>query len=89
MAAHLGAFGETAAAVGRIASLPDVPLLVVSSADQPADVIAKHRQLARLSPRGRHRVAPATGHWIQFDDPDLVVGAIREVVAAARSNGDT
>jgi pimeloyl-ACP methyl ester carboxylesterase len=80
MAQHLAALEETAAAVGRIASLPDVPLTIVSSADQPPPVMEKHRQLARLSPRGRHILAATAGHWIQFDDPDLVVATIRDLV---------
>jgi hypothetical protein len=29
--------------------------------------------LARLSPIGRHIVAATSGHWVQFDDPNLVV----------------
>jgi pimeloyl-ACP methyl ester carboxylesterase len=84
MAAHLGALEETAAVVGRIAALPDVPLVVVSSADQPPDTLARHRQLARLSPRGRHVVAAKSGHWVQFDEPELVVGILREMVEGAR-----
>jgi pimeloyl-ACP methyl ester carboxylesterase len=87
MAEHLASLEETAAAVGRITSLPDVPLVIVSSADQPEDVIEKHRRLARLSPRGRHIVAATDGHWIQFDDPDLVTRTIRDIVTKCRESG--
>jgi len=80
MAEHLAALEETAAAVGRITSLENVPLAIISSADQPADVMAKHSALAGLSARGRHVVASSAGHWIQFDEPDLVVAAIRDVI---------
>jgi pimeloyl-ACP methyl ester carboxylesterase len=80
MAAHLAALPETADTVRRISALPPVPLVIVSSGDQPADVLDRHRALARLSSQGRHVVAPAAGHWIQFDDPDLVVSTVREVV---------
>jgi len=81
MADHLAALEDTAAAVGRIAQLPEVPLVVVSSGDQPDAVIARHRELAALSARGRHIVSQSSGHWIQFDDPELVVAVIREVAA--------
>jgi pimeloyl-ACP methyl ester carboxylesterase len=84
MAEHLAAFEETAAAADRATPLPDVPLAVVSSGDQPADIIAQHRQLARLSSQGRHVVAAQSGHWIQLDEPDLVVRTIEEVVEEAR-----
>jgi pimeloyl-ACP methyl ester carboxylesterase len=28
---------------------------------------------------GRHIVAERAGHWIQFDDPELVIATIRDV----------
>jgi pimeloyl-ACP methyl ester carboxylesterase len=84
MADHLAALEETAAVVSRLTSLPEVPLVVISSGDQPPDVLDRHRRLAQLSPAGRHIVAAATGHWIQFDDPDLVVTTIRSVVERIR-----
>ena len=43
------------------------------------------RDLAQLSSCGRHVVASDSGHWIHLDHPELVTGAIREVVATARS----
>jgi pimeloyl-ACP methyl ester carboxylesterase len=84
MAEHLAALEETAAAVAGVTSLPDVPLVIVSSGTQPTGVITRHRQLACLSTRGRHIVATGSGHWIQFDEPELVVKTIREVVEATR-----
>jgi pimeloyl-ACP methyl ester carboxylesterase len=29
-------------------------------------------------------IAAGSGHWIQFDEPELIVTAIREVVAQVR-----
>jgi pimeloyl-ACP methyl ester carboxylesterase len=84
LADHLGALEETCAWVDSLTSLPDVPVVVVSAGDQPPEITARHRRLAALSPRGRHVVAPASGHWILLDDPDLVAGLVEEVVADAR-----
>jgi len=84
MAEHLAALEETTAAASRVTSLGDVPLVVVSSGDQPPETMATHRELARLSSQGRHVVATNGGHWIQFDEPDLVVTTIREIVERAR-----
>ena len=84
MADHLAALEETTALVRTVASLPDVPLVIISADDQTPETISKHRQLACLSPQGRHLVASHSGHWIQFDRPDLVVAAIRDVVDRAR-----
>jgi pimeloyl-ACP methyl ester carboxylesterase len=43
------------------------------------------RDLVSRSPQGRLVVAEHSGHFVQTDQPDAVVSAIREVVAAARS----
>jgi pimeloyl-ACP methyl ester carboxylesterase len=84
MADHLGVLEEMAAAVSRVTSLADVPLVIISSGDQSPDTIAKHRQLAGLSSQGRHMVATKSGHWIQLDEPDLVVTVIRDIVERTR-----
>lgn len=43
-----------------------------------------HAELAALSPRGKRLVADRSGHYIQVDQPELVIDAIREVVQAVR-----
>lgn len=43
------------------------------------------RELAGLSRDSRHIVAGLAGHHIHRDDPDLVIGAIRDLVSRARS----
>jgi len=88
MASHLAALDETAAAASRVGSFGDIPLVIISSGDQLPETIEKHRALARLSSEGRHMIASGTGHWIQFDDPSLVVAAVRDVVERVRrANG--
>ena len=84
LAEYLAALDETAAFVAGLRSLPDVPVVVISSGDQPSAILAAHRQLAHLSPHGRQVVAFGSGHWILFDDPELVVNVIRDVVDRAR-----
>ncbi len=44
----------------------------------------RHQSLAERSTRGQLVVADRSGHYIQFDQPELVVAAIRDAVAAAR-----
>jgi pimeloyl-ACP methyl ester carboxylesterase len=79
MADHLAALEAMAAVVAGVTSLPDVPIVVMSSGNQSPETIARHRALARLSVHGRHIVAERAGHWIQFDDPELVIATIRDV----------
>lgn len=40
--------------------------------------------LARTSTLGLHIVASKSAHWVQFDEPELLVETIREVVEASR-----
>jgi pimeloyl-ACP methyl ester carboxylesterase len=84
MAQHIAALEEMSAFVAGIGSLPDVPLTIISSSDRSPDTLIKQKHLARLSPQGQHLVALKSGHWIQFDEPELVVSAIRDVVERAR-----
>jgi pimeloyl-ACP methyl ester carboxylesterase len=44
-----------------------------------------HNDMASWSSRSTHRVLDDAGHYIQFDRPDAVVTAIREVVDGVRS----
>jgi pimeloyl-ACP methyl ester carboxylesterase len=55
----------------------------VTATDQPPAVVAEHRQLARLSSRGRHVMAARSGHWIHLDRPDLVIDVVHDVVRRA------
>ena len=71
------------------ATLGDVPLVVISrTIDTTALAIERDKQqadLAALSSRGRHVVAPKSGHNVHLEDPDLVVREIDNVIADVRS----
>jgi len=45
------------------------------------------KELVGRSPRGRQVVAEKSGHFIQQDQPELVVGAVRQVVEEVKSVG--
>ena len=47
-----------------------------------AQGLALHRESARLSRRGRHRIVEKSGHQIPLDAPGAVVAAVIEVLAA-------
>jgi pimeloyl-ACP methyl ester carboxylesterase len=67
---------------------PELPLVVISGAHQASDAIDAHRRLAAASPHGRHLVASKSGHWIPFDEPEVIVSAVRHLVDAAGSPRD-
>jgi pimeloyl-ACP methyl ester carboxylesterase len=81
--------------------LGDRPLIVLTAGkafipDDPAaarEAAAFHEvwvhelqpKLVRLSTRGRQIIVENSGHGIQFEAPDAVIGAIREIVAEIRT----
>ena len=83
-----------------VTPLPDVPLFVLSRARPvalPQDVPASFSppafeqtgrrgqdELAALLPGARHAIASNSDHYIQVEQPDLVIDAVRAVVEALR-----
>jgi pimeloyl-ACP methyl ester carboxylesterase len=64
---------------GAWGSLPVVVVIAGSGGDP-----AFGQELAALSDAGRHLVAQASGHYVQYDQPQIVVDAVLDVVASAR-----
>ena len=77
----------------------DIPLVVLTQGqpyraeDYPIPSMAPkyyqlhlelQRELVSRSPRGRQVIAEKSGHFIHQDQPELVVAAVREVIAEAR-----
>jgi len=83
------------AQVRQLPSLPDVPLVVLTAADTPAPAwwpaatavttrIGVQAEVARLVPRGRQIVVPQSKHFIQRDQPAVVIDAVLSVVDEVR-----
>ncbi|MBM3728131.1 MAG: alpha/beta hydrolase [Acidobacteria bacterium] len=85
MARFLERLPESCGEVPEDAPLGDIPVIVLAGGDLDAAKLAAMERLARLSPRGELRVAAGSRHWVQLDQPELVIGAVRDV--AARVNG--
>jgi pimeloyl-ACP methyl ester carboxylesterase len=66
----------------------NLPLVVISSSSAYERRIAADLALAQRSRRGRHVVAPASGHWVPLDAPQVVIDAIVDVVHQVR-DGET
>ena len=75
---------RSAAQVAAMGDYGDMPLVVLSASDSCPTRAKEHEDLARLSSQGKHIVASKSGHWIQLDEPGLVVESIREVVGSVR-----
>jgi pimeloyl-ACP methyl ester carboxylesterase len=83
---------DTAREIEQAGAFPDVPLTVLSgsrtprrwttSPQQVRTHAARQKQLVTLSERGTHTVAPSSGQFPQVTDPEIVMRAVREIVAA-------
>jgi pimeloyl-ACP methyl ester carboxylesterase len=68
--------------------LGSLPLIVISSAAAGDRRLAADLALARRSTRGRHVLAPESGHWVPLDAPQVVIEAIVEMVRLVRERRD-
>jgi hypothetical protein len=89
--AELAGFDESLDQARATGSLGDLPLMVVSEA--PADAAMKpflavwyplQDDLAHRSSRGTRILAEGSSHQVHRDRPDVVIGAIRDVVDQSR-----
>jgi pimeloyl-ACP methyl ester carboxylesterase len=64
----------------RAALPPDFPWDALEAVHQ-----ALQDELAALAPGARHVIATRSGHFIQLQQPELVIEAIRQVVEGVRS----
>jgi pimeloyl-ACP methyl ester carboxylesterase len=81
MAEYLQALPTSAAEAVALGESRATPVTVLSAANTPPEQLQERDGMAHRSPRGRHIIARKSGHWIQLDEPELVVEAIREMVA--------
>lgn len=87
MADHLRALERDGGSMASFVPSDRVPVIVISGGDQPPDQIDAHRKLAESSRDGRHVIAARSGHWILFDEPELIVSAVRDLVGRASTIG--
>ena len=82
-------FAALPASAGIVAALPDpvgIPVTIVSAGNATLDQKREWDRLASRANPGAHIVAQRSGHWIPFDEPQLVVDMIcrmQEQVATA------
>jgi pimeloyl-ACP methyl ester carboxylesterase len=76
MEEHLGALERDGAVIARIETPATIPTIVISSGNQPQEQIDAQRMLADASHSGRHVVAARSTHWVQFDQPELIIDAV-------------
>lgn len=84
MAAYLESLPVSAGEAATLEGAGAIPVTILSAANAASEQLEEREALAHRSPLGRHIVAAKSGHWIQLDEPELVVQAIREMVKLTR-----
>jgi pimeloyl-ACP methyl ester carboxylesterase len=87
-------------AASKATPLPPIPFIVISKGkpfEVPPDLpswlpaaleqawVTGQDELARLLPNAPHRTATKSSHYVQIEEPQLVIDAIRQAVDAARA----
>ena len=84
MADHLLTLERDGAAIARLVVPREIPTVVISGGNQAPEQLEVHRLLAEASDEGRHIIAARSAHWVQFDEPELIIDAVRELVESCR-----
>ena len=96
--AELKAVEESSAQTGATSSLGDMPLVVLShdpekpSSELPPDLAISvneawekmQEEMAHLSTRGTQKIVKNSAHYIQIDQPEVVIDAVQGVVEQVR-----
>jgi len=86
--AEFQAVEATLQQAGATGPLGDRPLVVLTALDKPPERLEPwlvlQRELAALSTNSDQRLVPDCGHYIQHEQPEVVVTAVRDVVNAVR-----
>ena len=86
MAAYLESLPASASEAAAMGARETIPVTLLSAANATPEQLQEREAMARRSPRGQHIIARKSGHWIQLDQPELVVQAIREMVSLIRTS---
>jgi pimeloyl-ACP methyl ester carboxylesterase len=82
MARHLQSLPATAARVCETKPITGIPVTVISGGHLTPEERAEHEGIAQSVEMGRHILAERSGHWVQLDEPEIVIAAIREMTVS-------
>jgi pimeloyl-ACP methyl ester carboxylesterase len=82
MANYLESLPTSVSEASACGDLPaHIPITIFSASNSSAAQLAERDAIARHSALGRHSIASKSGHWIHFDEPELVIQAVRDMAA--------
>jgi pimeloyl-ACP methyl ester carboxylesterase len=65
---------------------PRIPLVILSAADSTKLELEERERWVRESQHGLHVHLEKSGHWVQLEQPQVVVDAVRNLVLSLRKN---
>jgi pimeloyl-ACP methyl ester carboxylesterase len=85
MAAYLESLRTSSVEASALGDPPaSIPITILSASNATPAQLAEREEWAHRSPHGQHILARKSGHWIQLDEPQLVVQVIEEMVRLIR-----
>ena len=82
LANYLESLPASASDASECGELPShIPITILSASNSSPAQLAERDAIAHHSLHGKHIIAAKSGHWIHFDEPELVIQAIREMAA--------
>ena len=89
MAAYLQCLPTSAQAALEMPLPPAIPFIILSAGSATQAELQERDAWVAQNERGRHATVEGTGHWLQFERPDTVVDAVRELVDLARNRSNS
>lgn len=80
MAGYLEALPASAAAASEMSVPTGIPISILSAGNATPAELFERDAWAKGSERGSHTQVPSTGHWLQWERPELVVAAVRKMI---------
>ena len=85
MAAYLQNLPRNAREAAQMTITAEIPLTILSAANATEGELRERELWAKQNQKGRHIQLSEGGHWIQLENPEVVMAAIREMVDSHQS----
>jgi pimeloyl-ACP methyl ester carboxylesterase len=80
MSEYLAALPASAAAASEMRVPTGIPVAIVSAGNATPEELLERDAWAERSEHGSHTQVPGTGHWLQWERPELVIAAVRKMI---------
>lgn len=84
MAAYLECLPASAKVALAMPVPPEVPVTILSAANATGAELEERDRWAQESKYGRHVRLEHSGHWVQLEQPEIVIEAVRRMIDSAR-----